>query len=84
MRCGWETVSSGFSTFSVLWAAGTHTAVAGMLALSAGTLMASAGTLYRLVPAHFYPRVRVRVGKVLRDRVEGTTYKLFVCAFYNP
>jgi len=26
------------------------------LALSAGTLMASAGTLYRLVPAHFYPR----------------------------
>jgi len=27
------------------------------LALSAGTLMASAGTPYRLVPAHFYPRL---------------------------
>ena len=36
-------------------AAGTHTAVAGTLALSAGMLMASAGTPYRLVPAHFYP-----------------------------
>ena len=49
------TVSSGFSTFTELWAAGTHTAVAGMLALSASTLMASAGTPYWLVPAHFYP-----------------------------
>jgi len=44
-----------FSTFSVLWAAGTHTAVAGTLALSAGTLMASAGTAYRPGLAHFYP-----------------------------
>jgi len=52
---GLKTVSSGFSTFSVLWAAGTHMAVVGTLALSAGTLMASAGTPYRLVPAYFYP-----------------------------
>jgi len=44
-------VSSGFSTFSVLWAAGMHTAVAGTLALSAGMLMASAGTPYQLVTA---------------------------------
>jgi len=54
-RLGSQTVLSGFSTFSVLWAAGTHMAVANTLALSAGTLMASAGTPYRLVPAHFYP-----------------------------
>jgi len=50
---------SPFSQFCGQPARTRLAAGAGTLALSAGTLMASAGrpTPYRLVPAHFYPRV---------------------------